>query len=158
MRICEVALARRGAGSRARTRVSVVVDWATLAGGAPGRSDADFQGPIHPDDVARLLCDSTVSRVVTGPSALPLDVGRTQRTVPSATRRALVVRDGGCRFPGCERPPGFCDGHHVVPWYRGGPTDLGNLVLLCAHHHRLVHRGDWSVNFDGHDLHVFRPG
>jgi hypothetical protein len=54
-------------------------------------------------------------------------------------RRALVARDRGCAFPDCDRPPRWCDGHHVRPWSRGGRTDLGNLVLLCGHHHRVVH-------------------
>lgn len=157
VRICEIALAQTGDSSRATARVSVVVDWATLAEGRLGRCDGEFTGPIHPDDVSRLLCDCSVSRVVTGPDGRPLDVGRTRRTVPPSLRRALVVRDDGCRFPGCGRPPGWCDAHHVIHWTDGGRTAADNLVLLCDHHHAVVHRRDWRVKFDDHELLVLRP-
>jgi Domain of unknown function (DUF222)/HNH endonuclease len=81
------------------------------------------------------------------PSALggaptqPLEVGRATRVVSPAQRTALAVRDGGCRYPGCDRPPAWCDAHHLRHWLHGGPTDLGNLVLLCRAHHRAVHEG-----------------
>ena len=64
------------------------------------------------------------------------------RTIPSALRRALVVRDGGCSFPGCDRPPGWCDAHHRVHWADGGETRLDNLVLLCRRHHRPCTRAE----------------
>ena len=103
----------------------------------------------HPD-VARLLCDAPIGRIVLGPDSVPLDLGRRSRLFSADQRRALTLRDGGCRFPGCERPPRFTDAHHLVPWTRGGPTDLGNGLLLCRWHHRLVHeppdRGGWQVN------------
>jgi hypothetical protein len=76
-----------------------------------------------------------------GPATQPLEVGRATRVVSPAQRTALVVRDGGCRFPGCDRPPAWCEAHHVRHWLHGGPTDLGNLVLLCCAHHRAVHEG-----------------
>jgi HNH endonuclease len=52
----------------------------------------------------------------------------------------VIVRDEHCRFPGCDRPPSFCDVHHVEHWGRGGPTAMWNLMLLCRRHHRLIHR------------------
>ena len=58
-------------------------------------------------------------------------------------RRALIARDGGCRFPGCTSHK-FCDGHHIAHWQNGGETSLDNLVLLCRHHHRLVHEGGFN--------------
>ena len=69
------------------------------------------------------------------PSEL-LDLGRTTRVVSAAQRRSLAVRDGGCVFPGCDRPVAWCDAHHLRHWLHGGPTDLANLVLLCRAHHR----------------------
>ncbi|HYT29713.1 MAG TPA: HNH endonuclease signature motif containing protein [Actinomycetota bacterium] len=63
-------------------------------------------------------------------------------------RRALVIRDGRCKFPGCARPHGWWDAHHALPWSRGGPTALSNLVLLCRLHHRLVHSGRFRLKMD----------
>ena len=80
-----------------------------------------------------------------GAPTQPLEVGRTTRVVTAAQRAALVVRDGGCAFPGCDRPPPWCDAHHLRHWLHGGPTDLANLVLLCRAHHRAVHEGGWRL-------------
>jgi hypothetical protein len=79
-----------------------------------------------------------------------LEVGRATRVVSAAQRTALAVRDGGCRSPGCDRPPAWCEAHHLRHWLHGGATDLGNLVLLCRAHHRAVHEG-------GHHLHRLQP-
>ncbi len=157
VRICEVALERVPAGRRDHGRVSVVVDWTTLTGDAAGRADGQYTGPLHLDDVHRLLCDTTVSRIVTDPAGIPIDVGRARRNPPARLRRALVARDQGCRFPGCDRPPGWCDAHHVHHWTRGGSTDLRNLLLLCSHHHRLLHQPGWTVHRDGGQLHIRGP-
>lgn len=157
VRICETAIAHAGSVGRPRPHVSLVVDWSTLTQGTVGRIDGEFTGPMHPREVQRLLCDASISRIVTGPDGLPLDVGRTRRTVPPSLRRALVVRDGGCRFPGCDRPPGWCEAHHVVHWINGGRTAVYNLILFCGHHHRVLHQPGWEIKFNGFDLQVFRP-
>jgi hypothetical protein len=81
----------------------------------------------------------------------PLDVGRTQRLFTSRQRIALTARDGGCRFPGCDRPASWCEAHHITPWSRGGPTDVADGILLCRHHHLLVHDNHWEVTRTGHD-------
>ncbi|HEX2374254.1 MAG TPA: HNH endonuclease signature motif containing protein, partial [Actinomycetota bacterium] len=80
-----------------------------------------------------------------GAPTQPLEVGRTSRVVQPAQRVALAVRDNGCVFPGCDRPLGWCEAHHVRHWLHGGPTDLGNLALLCRAHHRAVHEGGWRL-------------
>jgi hypothetical protein len=80
-----------------------------------------------------------------GAPSQPLDVGRATRVVAPAQRTALTVRDGGCRFPGCDRPLAWCDAHHLRHWLHGGPTDLQNLVLLCRGHHHAVHEGGWRL-------------
>jgi hypothetical protein len=80
-----------------------------------------------------------------GSEGEPLDVGRRTRTVPPAIRRALEARDRGCRFPGCGLR--FTDAHHVRHWADGGETKLDNLILLCSHHHRLVHEEGWTVEW-----------
>jgi HNH endonuclease len=83
-----------------------------------------------------------------GAPAQPLEVGRTSRVVTPAQRAALVVRDGGCVVPGCERPPAWCEAHHLVHWLYGGRTDLENLALVCRAHHRAVHEGGWRLGRD----------
>jgi Domain of unknown function (DUF222)/HNH endonuclease len=86
--------------------------------------------------------------VLGGAPTQPLEVGRTSRVVQPAQRAALVVRDGGCGFPGCDRPQGWCEAHHLRHWLHGGPTDLSNLALLCRTHHRAVHEGGWRLARD----------
>jgi hypothetical protein len=81
-----------------------------------------------------------------GARSEPLEVGRATRVVAPAQRTALTVRDGGCRFPGCDRPVAWCDAHHLRRWLHGGPTDLQNLVLLCRGHHHAVHEGGWRLD------------
>jgi hypothetical protein len=83
--------------------------------------------------------------VLGGAPSQPLDVGRTSRVVSPAQRTALAVRDGGCVFPGCDRPLAWCEAHHLWHWLHGGPTDLDNLALLCRAHHRAVHEGGWQL-------------
>ena len=80
-----------------------------------------------------------------GAPCQPLDLGRATRVVSPAQRQALAVRDGGCVFPGCRRPVGWCEAHHVWHWLDGGPTDLGNLALVCREHHRAIHDGGWHL-------------
>jgi uncharacterized protein DUF222 len=84
--------------------------------------------------------------VLGGAPSQPLEVGRATRVVAPAQRTALTVRDGGCRFPGCYRPVAWCDAHHLRHWVHGGPTDLGNLVLVCRGHHHAVHEGGWRLH------------
>ncbi|TNH30091.1 DUF222 domain-containing protein [Micromonospora orduensis] len=107
---------------------------------------------LTPQAVRRLACDAAIIPAVLGSTGQPLDVGRQRRLITGPLRRALVLRDRGCAFPGCDRPPRWCDGHHIRHWADGGDTSLDNAVLLCGHHHRHVHRGDWVVRLggDGH--------
>jgi hypothetical protein len=135
----------RAPASGERPHMAVIVDLEALQGRPDGRSDFDHVGPIHPETARRLACDATISRVVTRGSSEPLDIGRRTAVVPGPMRRAIVVRDGHCRFPGCDRPPPWCDAHHVIHWAQGGATALSNLVLLCRRHHRLVHEGQFQL-------------
>jgi hypothetical protein len=106
--------------------------------------------------VRRLACDASVMRVVLAGRSELLDVGRRTPLIPPAMRRAVIVRDRRCRFPGCDRPHAWCDAHHVVHWADGGPTAVQNLMLLCRRHHRKVHeRGGFRLELlDGRP--VFR--
>ena len=122
-----------------RPHMSVVVDVETLAGKGGGRSEFESGQPLHPEAARRLACDAAISRVLTTGRSEPLDVGRRTAIVSPVTRRALVVRDGHCIFPSCDRPEEWCDAHHVKHWADGGPTALSNLILLCRQHHRSIH-------------------
>ncbi len=130
-----------------RYQVVVHVDHAVLAGRDKGSAVLDDGPPVAADTARRLACDSSIVRVTQG-RAGPLDVGRRTRAIPPALRRALRLRDRGCRFPGCESHR-FVDAHHIHHWARGGPTALDNLVLLCRRHHRLVHEGGYRVDERG---------
>jgi hypothetical protein len=129
-----------------KPHLSVIASAATLAK-APGAPAADLEWsePITADAARRLACDSSMTRVLLGPNSDPIDVGRCTRTIPPALRRALVVRDRGCRFPGCDRPADWCDGHHLIHWMDGGETNLANTCLLCRRHHRFVHELGWRL-------------
>ncbi len=135
----EVAATSRGS----RPDVTVVVTLDDLEQRTGQTMDGDLLDPVT---VGALLCDAGVHRVVTDGRSIVLDVGRTTRTVNHHLFRALAVRDGGCRFPGCDRPVSWCEAHHAVPWEHGGSTDQSNLVLLCwRHHHDFAHHPQWQL-------------
>ena len=145
-----------------RPHVTVTVALETLQRRLGDARDADLLGSLaaelgtgaalSAEAARRVACDARVLPVVLGQAGEPLDVGRASYTVPAGLRRALVARDRGCAFPGCDRPPTWCHAHHITHWSHGGATALGNLVLLCAHHHRVVHHQEWDVRIgeDGH--------
>ncbi|MGE0312356.1 MAG: DUF222 domain-containing protein [Lautropia sp.] len=99
------------------------------------------------ETVRRLCCDGSLVPVVENGDGDPLNVGRRQRVVSTAIRRALWARDRMCTFPGCTHRR-FVDAHHVRHWSDGGETSLENLVLLCSAHHRLMHEGGYRIDFD----------
>jgi hypothetical protein len=101
--------------------------------------------------VRRLACDAELIPAVLGSHGEPLDVGRAMRLVSVAIWIALVLRDQHCAFPGCDRPPIMCHAHHILHWVLGGETKLENLVLLCGHHHRVIHDSPWEVRLNPHD-------
>ena len=116
----------------------------------------EFAGPVPRETALRIACDSASAEVALTADG-PLSVGRSRRTIPPAIRRALNLRDGGCRFPGCDRPPEWTDAHHVISWIDGGETTLDNLVLLCRVHHRRVHEERWSLSRSPNSGFVARP-
>lgn len=133
-------LADRPTVAGERPHVTVTVGADALQYTSDSVSELDHAGPIPPEAARRLACDASVMRVVMAGRSEPLDVGRRTPVVPPAIRRAVIVRDRTCRFPGCDRPHTWCDAHHVVHWADGGPTALPNLVLMCRRHHRMVHQ------------------
>jgi hypothetical protein len=93
----------------------------------------------------RLACDAGVHRVVTEGRSSILDYGHSHQSIPANLFNALVARDRGCRFPGCDRPSDWCEGHHIQHWAEHGSTAIGNLVLLCSRHHHLLHQPGWQI-------------
>jgi hypothetical protein len=96
------------------------------------------------ESVRRLCCDASLVAVTEDKQGNPLNVGRKHRVVQPALRRALLARDKCCRYPGCSHTR-WLDAHHVMHWADGGETSLGNTMLLCAKHHRLLHEGGFSI-------------
>jgi Domain of unknown function (DUF222)/HNH endonuclease len=117
----------------------------------------DTGGRLTAEQVRRLACDTQLIPAVLGGDGQVLDLGRTRRLITGALRRALEVRDRGCAFPGCDRPPRWCHGHHIRSWAEGGATSLDNSVLLCGYHHRIIHRGHWTIRPGGDGLPEFIP-
>ena len=129
-----------------------------LTNGGLGPIDGQHTGPLDRRDIERLLCDSPISRVITGPRSEALDVGRATRAFPDPTRRAITARDRECRWPGCATPAGWCEIHHHDHWEHGGETSAANGVLLCTHHHRFLHRNPrWTTTFHEQHFRVSRP-
>ncbi len=156
--VCRAALAAGGLPDSGgdRPQVVVTVPLATLRGGI-GAATLEDGTPISATAARRIACDAQIIPAVLGSRGEPLDVGRGRRLFTGPLRRALVLRDRGCTFPGCDRPPRWCDAHHVVPWALGGTTALHNGVLLCGHHHRLIEAGDWQVTFAPDGIPEFHP-
>jgi hypothetical protein len=124
-----------------------------LEDGAAEAATLEDATRVSGETCRRLACDASVVRIARGSDGSVLDVGRKKRTISPALRRALVVRDRGCRFPGCGLR--FTDAHHIRHWADGGDTSLANCVLLCRFHHRLVHEEGWSVVWRVGDFPLF---
>ncbi|MEP6843076.1 MAG: DUF222 domain-containing protein, partial [Pseudolysinimonas sp.] len=108
------------------------------------------QQPVSMETIERLACSQGTVAVVFDEHGQPLDVGREQRLFTARQRVALAERDGGCRWPGCERPPSWSEAHHVEHWHRdGGRTDVADGLLLCKHHHLLLHDHHWEIERRG---------
>ncbi len=146
---------RRGS----RPAVTVVVDWEVLTGHSRAGLSEFLDGTVvAPATARRLACDAEVCRLLTGPEGEILDLGRSVRTATPAQWKALRIRDRHCRFPGCRRPWSWCDAHHLDWWWdQEGATDVGRMVLLCRHHHTLVHREGWLLVGEPQALTVIRP-
>jgi hypothetical protein len=122
---------------------------------SPGFGRFVYGGNLSAAAVRRLACDAGVVPIVLGTDSEPLDVGKEERFVNRAMRRALNFRDKGCVV--CGAPPIQCDAHHLIHWIDGGPTALSNLVLLCRAHHIQIHHGHWTITITAGRVNVTRP-
>ncbi|GEN79515.1 HNH endonuclease signature motif containing protein [Actinotalea fermentans] len=138
--VTERGAAGTEAGPGGSAAVEDVVEPAALEDGTP----------LAMSELARVLCDSEVGRIVLSAEGMPLDLGRSERLYTGQQRRAVIVRDRQCAWNGCDVPAAYCEVHHIRWWDRHlGPTSVENGVLLCTHHHHVVHQVD---------LHIVRLG
>jgi len=147
------------AGMNQKVNLQVTSSVETLLGlvGSPA-AETEFSLPISAKTVERWACDCSLTRVLLDSDSQVIDVGRSKRVISGSRRRALEARDGGCRWPGCDRSPKWTDGHHVVFWAHGGDGGFENQILLCRRHHWMVHEGNWQLikTADG-EIKTIRP-
>ncbi|MFC7545951.1 DUF222 domain-containing protein [Plantactinospora sp. GCM10030261] len=144
--VCRLALRAGGLPDSGGVPAQVVVttDYDTLTRQlSPGLLDTG--DTLTAEAVRRLACDATILPAVLDGDGQVLDLGRQRRLFTGPVRRALMLRDGGCAFPGCDRRPRWCTAHHITHWADGGDTSVANGVLLCGHHHRMIHHDGWQV-------------
>ena len=128
-------------GQPANLQVTATIETLKGLAGAAA-AEMEFSLPISSTSVRRMACDCSVTRVLLSQDSIPVDVGRSKRVISGALGRALKARDGSCQWPRCERTASMCDGHHLVHWIEGGPTDLDNLVLLWG----LLPKGSYKAS------------
>jgi len=128
-----------------RFQVVVHLDQDTLAPDGWLAGTLEDGTHVSAETLRRVACDcGLVAATRGGADGGRLDIGRRTRTIPPAIRRALVLHDRGCAFPGCTHTR-FLHGHHIRHWLHGGETSIENLLSLCWVHHRMVHEGGWKV-------------
>lgn len=93
----------------------------------------------------RFACNANLIPMVLDGDSKLLDLGVAQRVYNRYQRIALAKRDQGCCWKGCDRPPAWCESHHLVWHSRGGPTTIANGALFCFYHHHLLHEGEWDA-------------
>lgn len=115
-----------------------------------------FTGPVAAASLRKLACDAEIIPAVLGTDGQILDLGRKTRLFTTAQRLALTARDQGCAFPNCTAPAPWCEAHHITYWSHGGDTSVDNGVLLCSHHHHLIHKEQWTITVE-HGVPTFIP-
>ncbi|MEX2508445.1 MAG: DUF222 domain-containing protein [Homoserinimonas sp.] len=137
--------ARTVLGAR-RPAVRVLVTGTALATRTGHGRIEGQSGPVSIDTVERIVCETGTIPVAFDDSGQCIDLGREQRLYSTRQRIGLAARDGGCRWPDCDRPPSWCEAHHINQWARDhGNTDLADGILLCRHHHMLLHNNHWRI-------------
>jgi hypothetical protein len=138
-------------------RATVVIHAQVDLDGRARAAEIEGGPAIHPDEALRMLCNARGQTIVEDSAGDVLGVGRIRREPPAWMLRQLRYRDRECRFPGCGARR-FAEAHHIVWWRHGGRTELGNLVLICSFHHRLVHELGWRIRRKpGGEVGWFRP-
>ncbi|TFB81752.1 HNH endonuclease [Cryobacterium flavum] len=107
----------------------------------------DNSAPVSAETIARHLCDTGYLGILLDQAGQSLNVGRDARLFNREQRRALAVRDGGCRWPGCDQPPSWSEAHHIQNWVDLGFSNIDQAILLCVLHHLLLHNRQWKILF-----------
>ena len=132
-----------------RHAVRVLVTARDLAAGTGVAFFRDETEAVPVETATRIVCDSGILPIQFSDDAEQvLRLGREQRFFTPKQREALAARDGGCRFTGCDRPVSWCEAHHIDPVSQGGRTDIEDGILLCRHHHMLIHDNRWKIDRD----------
>ncbi|WP_199236752.1 HNH endonuclease signature motif containing protein [Kribbella antiqua] len=143
-------------GFGAKANITVTIDYNDLKNITTNATGQLVYGDnLSAAAIRRLACDANIIPLILGSNSEPLDVGRSERLVNRAMRRALNARDKGCVV--CGAPPIYCDAHHLTHWIDGGVTAVSNLVLLCRRHHVDLHHGHWTIQIIDGLVHVARP-
>jgi hypothetical protein len=157
--LCKAYSSGTVTGGRERPKVLMSVPFETVVERAAARGlIVGLDATVSGEAVRRMCCDAELNRVVTRGASTILDYGTTTRLASDAQYFALVARDGGCRWPGCDRAPGWTEAHHIDEVFlENGPTDLRNLTLMCSTHHDYVHHRGWKYVGDADDLWLRKP-
>jgi hypothetical protein len=140
-----------------RHSLVVTTSYEALATGV-GSADIQGHGPITAAAARRLACEYGIIPAVLGTESQILDLGVPNRLATPKQRFHLALRDGGCLFPGCDRPAAQTVAHHRTHHIDGGPTAEHNLDSLCIFHHVQVHEGGWTYRIiDNETLEFFPP-
>jgi len=128
-------------GAPAQVIITITADQLTTR---TGLAETSFGQQLSVGQALRLADEAAISLLLRDATGAVLAHGRTKRIATRAQSLALIARDKGCSFPGCDKPPEWCQRHHIIAWADGGPTDLKNLTLVCGHHHREFDRAGWT--------------
>ena len=134
----------------------MTVPWAELVAQA-GVAELGFTGPASLAELRPLLQDCDLTRIILGADSVPIEVSKRTRNVPAGLWAALVARDGGCAWPGCDAPPAWCQAAHGnLPYRHDGKLKLSDAALLCLRHHRRFDHDGWELAIDGTTV-TFHP-
>ena len=148
-------------GSRTPAVRVLVTEKALATGTGAGRLGAGrLEGsdiPISLDTVKRIACEGGILPIRVSDTDDVVALGREERLFTGRQKIALAVRDGGCLWPNCDKPPNWTEAHHITPWASGGNTDLCDGVLLCKFHHMLLHNNHWNISRTGSQYWLIPP-
>ena len=156
VQLCKAYAAGTVTGGREKPTILIGCTAETMAGlsDEPGWTS---HGDRIPADVVRHLAEDAILRRVVVAGDAVINMGNRVRFATDDQFQALMIRDGGCRWPGCHIPAAWCEIDHLIPVPEGGPSDLDNEVLWCVHHHLVKHRTGVKVLGDAHHLHLLMP-